>query len=66
MSNENKRVLLLSTSRLCGSGYLDHAEDEIRSFLGNRKRVLFVPFAIQDHDGYGSATQKRLRKWDTS
>ena len=60
MSNENKRVLLLSTSRLYGSGYLDHAEDEIRSFLGNRKRVLFVPFAIQDHDDYASATQKRF------
>jgi peptidase E len=59
MSNENKRVLLLSTSRLYGSGYLDHAEDEIRSFLGNRKRVLFVPFAIQDHDGYASARRSK-------
>ena len=60
MSNENKRVLLLSTSKLYGSGYLDHAEDEIRSFLGNVKRVLFVPFAIHDRDGYASATQKRF------
>ena len=60
MNNKNKRVLLLSTSRLYGSGYLDHAEDEVRSFLGNVKRVLFVPFAIHDRDGYASATQKRF------
>ena len=60
MSNENKHVLLLSTSRLYGSGYLDHAEDEIRNFLGKVKRVLFLPFAIHDRNGYASATQKRF------
>jgi dipeptidase E len=39
-----KRVLLISNSTLYGSGYLDHAESEIRNFLGNLKGVLFVPF----------------------
>ena len=29
-----KRILLISNSTLHGSGYLDHAETEIRSFLG--------------------------------
>jgi dipeptidase E len=60
MNNETKHVLLLSTSRLYGSGYLDHAEVEIRNFLEKVKRVLFVPFAIHDRDGYASATQKRF------
>ena len=29
-----RRVLLISNSTLYGSGYLDHAESEIRDFLG--------------------------------
>ena len=37
------QLLLISNSTLYGSGYLDHAEKEIRDFLGNVKRVLFVP-----------------------
>jgi dipeptidase E len=45
-----KRILLISNSTLYGSGYLDHAEAEIRSFLGDLKRVLFVPFALYDRD----------------
>ena len=38
-----KRVLLISNSTLYGSGYLDHAETEIRDFLGNVSEVLFIP-----------------------
>ena len=33
-----KRVLLISNSTLYGSGYLDHAETEIRDFLGTVTR----------------------------
>jgi dipeptidase E len=54
-----KRLLLISNSTLHGSGYLDHAEDEIRNTLGQIKRVLFVPFALHDRDAY--AAQARLR-----
>jgi dipeptidase E len=45
-----KRVLLISNSTLYGSGYLDHAESEIRDFLGDVGRVLFVPYALYDRD----------------
>ena len=58
----NKRLLLISNSTLHGSGYLDHAEAEIRSFLGDAKRVLFVPFALYDRDTYTSTAQKRFEK----
>lgn len=58
----NKRLLLISNSTLHGSGYLDHAEEEIRSFLGDMKRVLFVPFALYDRDRYTSTTQQRFDK----
>lgn len=57
-----KRILLISNSTLYGSGYLDHAETEIRSFLGNVKSVLFVPFALHDRDGYTASAQKRFEK----
>lgn len=58
----NKRLLLISNSTLHGSGYLDHAESEIRSFLGDAKRVLFVPFALYDRDRYASTAQQRFEK----
>jgi len=62
-SNESiKRVLLISNSTLYGSGYLDHAESEIRSFLGTTPRVLFVPFALQDRDAYAATAQERFLK----
>src|SRR5882724_640708 len=64
MNNESlqKRVLLISNSTLYGSGYLDHAESEIRSFLGSVKGVLFVPFALHDRAGYASMARERFQK----
>ena len=59
---ESKRVLLISNSTLYGSGYLDHAEGEIRDFLGNVKRVLFVPFALYDRNGYAAMARERFQK----
>lgn len=57
---DTKRLLLISNSTLHGSGYLDHAEAEIRDFLGKIGRVLFVPFAIADRDGYAAKTRERF------
>jgi dipeptidase E len=43
----HKRLLLLSNSANYGEGYLEHAESEIKEFLGGAvKTVLFVPFAV--------------------
>jgi len=56
------RVLLISNSTLHGSGYLDHAESEIRDFLGDRKRVLFIPFALYDRDAYAATARERFAK----
>ncbi|HEX5965039.1 MAG TPA: dipeptidase PepE [Pyrinomonadaceae bacterium] len=55
------RLLLISNSTLFGSGYLDHAEAEIRNFLGDLKRVLFVPFALYDRDAYALTARDRFR-----
>lgn len=56
------RLLLISNSTLFGSGYLDHAESEIRDFLGDLKRVLFIPFALHDRDAYALTARDRFKK----
>jgi dipeptidase E len=56
------KLLLISNSTLYGGGYLDHAEAEIRDFLGDVKRVLFVPFALYDHDAYAASAKTRFAK----
>jgi dipeptidase E len=55
-----KRLLLLSTSTIYGSGYLEYATAELREFLGSARRVLFVPFALYDHAGYASKVRARF------
>jgi dipeptidase E len=55
-----KRLLLLSSSRVHGGGYLDHAEAEIRRFLKGVSRILFVPYALQDRDGYVAVARRRF------
>jgi dipeptidase E len=60
IQNQAERLLLISNSTLHGSGYLDHAEQEIRDVLGSAKRVLFVPFALHDRDAYAAQARKRF------
>jgi dipeptidase E len=61
--NESRRILLLSSSTIFGSGYLDHAEEEIRDFFGKISRVLFVPFALQDREGYATKARGRFAQF---
>ncbi|MDQ2920060.1 MAG: dipeptidase PepE [Acidobacteriota bacterium] len=61
-NDKTKRVLLISNSTLHGSGYLDHAEAEIRSFLGSTEKVLFIPYALYDRDAYRTTARERFQK----
>lgn len=54
------RALLLSSSRVHGGGYLDHAEAEIKAFLRGVARMLFVPYALQDRDGYAKVARTKF------
>ena len=49
-----KRLLLVSNSTQHGGGYLEHCASQIATLLGSAKTVLFVPYALHDHDGYAS------------
>ncbi|NUM80602.1 dipeptidase PepE [bacterium] len=53
------RVLLISNSTQHGSGYLDHCAAEIKDFLGAIKNLLFVPYALNDLNGYTAKTRSR-------
>ncbi len=48
------RLLLISNSTMHGGGYLAHCAADLRDFLGAKKKVLFVPYALHDHDGYAA------------
>lgn len=62
MKSIGNRVLLISNSTLYGSGYLDHAEAEIRDFLRNAPQVLFIPFALHDRDAYAALARERFNR----
>jgi dipeptidase E len=55
-----RRLLLLSSSTLHGSGYLDYCVAELEAFLGTAARVLFVPYATFDRDAYTASVRARL------
>jgi dipeptidase E len=57
-----KRLLLISSSTVHGSGYLDHCGPEIASLLGEVRRVLFIPFALKDREAYTARAAERLAK----
>jgi dipeptidase E len=60
VEDHKKRLLLISNSTLYGGGYLDHAEKEIRNFLGGVRHVLFIPFAQRNQDAYAALARQRL------
>ena len=54
------RLLLICNSTLHGSGYLDHAEAEIRDLLGSSTQVVFIPFALHDRKSYSAKAGQRF------
>ena len=55
-----KRLLLISNSTMFDEMYLGHAAGEIDSFLGEIRHLLFIPFALRDHDGYTRQAASRF------
>jgi dipeptidase E len=61
-----RRLLLVSNSTLHGSGYLDHAEKEIRELVGSGNKVVFVPYAVHDLRAYAAKAEQRFREMGLS
>jgi dipeptidase E len=55
------RLLLLSNSATYGQPYLSHALDALAAHLSGRKRLLFIPYALADHDGYTATVAEAMR-----
>jgi dipeptidase E len=62
MRVSEKRLLLISNSTQHGTGFLDHAENEIRDFVGRRTQIVFIPYALRDRRAYAARVETRLRK----
>jgi len=60
------KLLLISTSTVFGTGYLDHAELEIRSILGDARRIVFLPYALADRAAYAAKAVLRFRSMGSS
>ncbi|XP_037936774.1 probable alpha-aspartyl dipeptidase isoform X2 [Teleopsis dalmanni] len=57
-------ILLLSSSRVHGYGFLEYSKDLILDFLANKVRtILFVPYAQKDHDKYTATVQTAVKPW---
>jgi dipeptidase E len=50
-------LLLISTSTVHGTGYLEHCQAEMLAVLGSRRRVAFVPYALFDRDRYAATAR---------
>jgi dipeptidase E len=53
-------LFLLSSSAVFGRPYLEHALEGLKGFLGDERRVLFVPYALANYDGYTASIQAAL------
>lgn len=53
-----RRLLLISTSTVFGTRYLEHAFDELRELLGGVRSVLFIPYALRDRAGYAAKARE--------
>lgn len=58
----DRRLLLISNSTNHGQGYLDHVEAEFQDFLGEVRRLVFIPFALFDREKYGETARRRLAR----
>jgi len=56
------RLLLLSNSFNLGQGYLDHAMEAVRAFLGPVHLLHFLPFALHDQSAYTAKAAARFER----
>jgi dipeptidase E len=55
-----RKLLLISSSVVHGSGYLDHCEGAVRAHLAGAGSVVFVPYALANRDAYAARVRERL------
>ncbi|XP_065363163.1 probable alpha-aspartyl dipeptidase [Calliphora vicina] len=60
-----RSVLLLSSSKVYGYGYYEHSKEDITKFFNKKNvtKILFVPYAMPDHDAYTKVVSNALNPW---
>ncbi|XP_066155614.1 alpha-aspartyl dipeptidase isoform X4 [Euwallacea fornicatus] len=60
-----RQLLLLSSSRVHGFDFLEYAAQDINDLLAknNVSTVLFIPYALTNHDKYLQMVQQPFQKW---
>lgn len=51
-ARDKRKLMLISNSFSHGRGYLEHCADDLLDFLGSTRRLVFIPYALADWDGY--------------
>ena len=59
-TNEMRNLLLVSSSRVHGSGFLEHCQTAIQGHFADVSSVLFIPYALADHGSYAAIVTKAL------
>jgi len=59
-----RKLMLISSSAIFGAGYLDYCAEQLTRFLtqSSVKKVLFVPYALKDYEGYAKKVKDRFEK----
>ena len=54
-------LFLISSSSVYEKGYLDHCYSDLIGFINGSKEILFIPFALNNHDEYEEIVAGRFR-----
>ena len=65
----SRNLLLISTSTTHGTGYLEHAEEEVKALLEGKSSILFIPYARPggiSHQDYTAKVKEAFEPWGIS
>lgn len=65
----SRHLLLISTSTTYGTGYLEHAGEEVKALLEGKSSLLFIPYARPgsiSHQDYTAKAREAFEKWGIS
>lgn len=60
-----KRVMIVSTSTIYGSTYLEYILPEVKKFFSDKKRIVFIPYARPggiSHDEYTNLAKEKFKQ----
>lgn len=62
----SRNLLLISTSTTHGTGYLEHAQNEVKELLAGKSSILFIPYArpgVISHKDYTEKVKEAMELW---